>query len=235
MKDITCTDREAILREAQPEALRALEIHAASCAECREELALWNEISGAARAMHREWESPDLWPRIRQALAAESVSPAPRRVLGFLPAFWEGWQPGWPRMAVVATLALLVVMSASTLWLVTKHVEPLGQVPVALQPAQGEDEFLTEKALREIEQAEAAYARSIDRLASMAARKLDDPALPLAASYREKLLVLDSAIAELRQHAEANPLNAHLRAELISLYQDKARTLEAVMREGNRR
>jgi hypothetical protein len=50
-------------------------------------------------------------------------------------------------------------------------------------------------------------------------------------SYREKLLLLDSAIAECRAQIERNRFNARLRQELLSLYQEKQRTLQQVMKE----
>jgi hypothetical protein len=49
------------------------------------------------------------------------------------------------------------------------------------------------------------------------------------ASYREKLLVLDSAIADLRVQAGENPSNAHLRYQLLAMYQEKQQTLRDVL------
>jgi len=233
MKPVNCNDLERILREAEPEALHALEAHAENCAACREELSLWREISAAAGTMHREWESPELWPRIRQRLAEESQAPQ-RESLWRLLEFWRGWGPGWQ---MAGTLALLLVISASSLWMATRYFAPLGTPPqekMAVQINEEEQRLLTEETLREVEQAEALYLRSIDRLARLAAAKMEKSDSPLVASYREKLLVLDSAIAELRAQAEDNRFNAHLRSELLSLYRDKAGTLEAVLREPER-
>ena len=50
-------------------------------------------------------------------------------------------------------------------------------------------------------------------------------------SYREKLLLLDAAIAECRANIEQNRWNAHLRQELLEIYQQKQRTLQDVVRE----
>jgi len=49
--------------------------------------------------------------------------------------------------------------------------------------------------------------------------------------YREKLLLLDSAIAECRARIDRNRFNALLRRELLSLYQEKQHTLQQVMKE----
>ncbi len=93
-------------------------------------------------------------------------------------------------------------------------------------------QFLTERALREVEASEAAYIKSIDNLSRLAQPGLDDRS-PLMAAYREKLVVLDSAISEIRDAAEGNRLNAYLRAELVSLYQEKQKTLKEVLRHAH--
>ena len=62
--------------------------------------------------------------------------------------------------------------------------------------------------------------------------KLQEATSPLLITYREKLMIIDSAIAELRASIERNRFNAHLRQELLSIYQEKQRTLQEVMREG---
>jgi hypothetical protein len=43
-------------------------------------------------------------------------------------------------------------------------------------------------------------------------------------------MLIDAAIVECRANIERNRFNAHLRRELISIYQEKQRTLEDVMR-----
>jgi hypothetical protein len=80
-----------------------------------------------------------------------------------------------------------------------------------------------------VERAEAVYEKAIDKLAAQAQPVLDGQATPLMASYREKLLVLDNAIDELRAEAGQNPANAHLRRQLLAMYQEKQDTLEEVL------
>ena len=63
---------------------------------------------------------------------------------------------------------------------------------------------MTEAALQEVRQTEAAYARSIARLSVLAAPGLQQSPSPLAAAYREKLVLLDSAIADLQASVETN-------------------------------
>jgi hypothetical protein len=49
------------------------------------------------------------------------------------------------------------------------------------------------------------------------------------ASYQEKLMVLDSAIDDLREQTERNPSNAHLRYQLLAMYRDKQATLQDIL------
>ncbi|MEI9973214.1 MAG: hypothetical protein WDO73_14905 [Ignavibacteriota bacterium] len=85
-----------------------------------------------------------------------------------------------------------------------------------------------------MQQAEAAYARSIANLAATVGPQLQSSPSPLAAAYREKLMMLDSEIAELKVTAAQNPYNAYLRTELASLYGEKKRTLEEWMKDAKR-
>jgi hypothetical protein len=90
-------------------------------------------------------------------------------------------------------------------------------------------QFLTEQALQDVQVSEAAYVRSIDRLAKIAEPVLDQSPSPLIANYREKLTVLDAAIADLKDNLARNRLNARLSTELVSLYQEKQKTLQEVL------
>ena len=71
--------------------------------------------------------------------------------------------------------------------------------------------------------------KAIDQLAAETKPQLESPATPLLTSYKEKLLVLDSAIDELRMEAGRNPSNAHLRYQLLAMYQEKQETLQEVL------
>ncbi len=76
-----CGDLERAL--AVPELMQEARDHLKNCPACRSELRLWNEISSAAGALHEDWASPELWPRIKSAIAAE---PRPR------PVWWSDWK-----------------------------------------------------------------------------------------------------------------------------------------------
>ena len=217
--NVACKDLDRILENAEPADLAALERHAQGCAACARELAAWNEISAAARTMQQTWESPALWPRIERALAAQMEAKAQRALRWNFSARWQTFVRQWQMAAAALVLAAL---TASGAWLFLHRSGP------ALSP---DNSLLTKSAVDQVERAEAAYVKAIDNLAAQAKPKLENPATPLIASYREKLLVLDAAIADLRATVESNRANAHLRSELRSLYEDKQKTLEAVMKE----
>jgi hypothetical protein len=168
----------------------------------------------AAAELRDYTENPTLWPRIHQVLAerAVAVHKAQER--------WS-WRSLFPKLSIswqtAAAAVFAAVLMISAGWLL-KPKSPMEQ-----------GSLLRSKALTEVESAESAYVHAIDKLAADAKPQLDNPATPLMANYREKLLVLDSAIGDLRALAAQNPSNAHLRYELLAMYQEKQRTLEEIM------
>jgi hypothetical protein len=80
------------------------------------------------------------------------------------------------------------------------------------------------------EQAESAYAKSIDKLSRVAEPELQHAEASLASAYSEKLLLLDSAISELKANLNQNRFNASLQAELAALYKQKQETLQEILR-----
>ena len=98
---------------------------------------------------------------------------------------------------------------------------------------QGRD-FLTEDALNEVQQAESAYAKSIEKLSTIAGTGLSRTPSPLADAYREKLALLDSAIADLKANIENNRYNVYLQNQLASLYREKQKTLQEWLENAKR-
>jgi hypothetical protein len=224
--NVTCNDRERIFLDGTPDDWAALEVHAATCAACTEELRAWKSLSLAAAELRDDSPAPELWPRIQQALAeqalAENVKPRKRR--GWFTA-WVSFGAGFSwQTAVVSAFALLLLVSGG--WLYFRSSQP----PVADASAP----FLKSTALAEVERTENAYIKAIDKLAAEAKPQLDDPDSPLLANYREKLQILDSAIDDLRAQAGLNPSNAHLRHQLLAMYQEKQQTLEEVLEAKSR-
>jgi hypothetical protein len=216
--NVNCNDRERILEGGTPVDLVALEGHAASCANCAEELRAWRSLSVAATELRDYSESPALWPRIQASLAEQASTAKQQHARwswrALLPNLSLSWQA-----AAAATFVLLLMLSAG--WLLR---------PPTKSPQQSTG-LLRSNALADVENAETAYVQAIDQLAADAKPQLEKSETSLMANYREKLFVLDSAINDLRAQAGQNPSNAHLRYELLAMYQEKQRTLEEILEE----
>jgi len=212
---MTCTDRERIFLDGTPEEWTSLEAHALTCAVCREELRAFKSLSALASELRKEWDSPSLWPRIERALSQQGALSRGFRWQRFFPA----WSWGSLEWRAAAAALVLVAVTSFGMWLVLKPKTP----------AIEHQALLKDSAVNEVEHAEAAYERAIDKLDRQARPELGDSSQPLMASYREKLLVLDSAIADLKSQAGINPANSHLRRQLLAMYQEKQDTLELVL------
>lgn len=219
--NIECKDRERIFEDGTPAEWAALEAHSGTCTACAEELRAWKSLSAAAHELRDYSDSPSLWPRIERALAQQGASHKGRgRLWGWL-NLGTGLTLGW-QLATAAALVLLLTVTAT--WVIRDLQRNDKRPPVA------EDKSLLKSpALAEVERAQAAYEQAIDKLAAEAKPEIENPATPLQESYREKLLVLDSAIGDLRAQAGLNPSNAHLRQQLLAMYQEKQQTLQDIL------
>jgi hypothetical protein len=217
LSQFDCSNLAQALCEESPELIAELEQHATTCALCRTELGIWREISAAALTMHKEWESPALWPRIENSLQTEIARPRGWR--SWISGLNIGTQVRW-QMAL-ATLVLVAVSGMGAWYLLHRNTT---------FPS-NDAHLLTDQAVQEVEQAQKTYELSIDKLAKLAAPKLNAGSTPLLVNYREKLNLLDAAISDCRTNLERNHANAYLRSELLSFYQEKQQTLEQVLRE----
>ena len=214
-----CGDLERAL--ANPDLMPEARQHLQNCAACRKQYWIWNEISNAAKELHHEWDSPDLWVRIRESLEAEHR------------ASKDVWIHGTAKTILCGLAAAAAVFFMLVL---------LGRPQHGLTPSLHHDvqngtfsrqDFLTEQALQQVEKDEAAYRRSIDELTRLVQPKLQSDSLsPIAVSYREQLLMLDSAIAETRWYLTKNRFNVRLQTELASLYGTKQHTLKEILTSG---
>jgi hypothetical protein len=201
-----CGDLERALANSDlfPEARE----HIKTCAVCRREYRLWNEISTTARELHEEWDTPALWPAIREALHAERKP----EVL---------WWKQWKTWAIAAALAIAIIVPLG-LWrhsAAATHAVASSSTP----------DFLTEQALREVETSEAAYRQSIQKLSQLAAPKLSAASSPAVVNEKERLRLLDSAIAETRAGVASNRFNIRLQTALADLYRQKQETLRDLL------
>jgi hypothetical protein len=213
---ISCNDRERIFLDGTQEEWTALESHSMDCNACAEELRTWKNLSSAASELHQEWESPLLWPRIEAALERQ----APALKISRWQRFFGSWNAGSLHWQTAAAALFLAVLAASSIWFMANlhtHAIPDSQA------------LLNDRAVNDVERAEAAYERAIDKLDAQARPQLQNSSTPLMANYREKLQVLDSAIADLKSQASINPANGHVRRELLAMYHEKQDTLEQVL------
>jgi hypothetical protein len=215
--NVTCNDRDRVFEDGTPAEWAALEAHAANCSLCSEELRAWKSLNVAAQELRDYSQSSSFWPRIERALTEEAARTAQRAVrknwFSFLPSFSPAWQA-----AAVGALVLALTISGG--WIYVHR-------PVA--GGDNDKSLLQNSTLKEVESTETAYERAINKLAAETKPQLENPATPLLANYHEKLLVLDSAIADLRVQAGLNPSNAQLRYQLLAMYQEKQHTLEEVL------
>jgi hypothetical protein len=202
-----CKDLERAL--AVPELLPDAREHAKICDACRRELWLWGELSAVAPSLREEWETPDLWPKVREALAAQQKA-AKKRVVD--------WR-------IIAGIAALLLIGVSAFLFMRSRQAPA---------AQPDADFLTEQTLKEVEQTEAAYRASIDKLSHLALAKLTASDNPVTVASREKLLVLDSEISEVRATVDNNKFNARLQTELATLYREKQDTLKEILQSAQK-
>lgn len=214
--NVHCEDRERIFLDGSAEEWAALEQHAATCSLCAEELRAWKELSTAAAELRNYSESPALWSRIESSLREQQNATAERGRFRQYFDFWPRVSHAW-QLALVGAMVVALAVSGGYLYI---HRAP--ETPVA------SNKLLKSDALAEVERTEREYMAAIDKLAADAGPQLNADT-PLMASYREKLIVLDSAIADLRAQAGENPSNAHLRYQLLAMYQEKQQTLQDVL------
>jgi hypothetical protein len=214
--NMTCSDRERIFLDGTAEEWAALEQHAVGCPVCAAEIRAWKSLSTAAEELRDYREDLPLWAKIESSLKKDDRRQARRRGLSEKLRVLAGLTLGW-QSALAG--ALVVALAISGVY-VFRH---RNSVDV------GQGRLLRNSTLAEVERTERDYMKAIDRLAEEAKPELDSPATSLMASYKEKLIVLDSAIDELRLEAGRNPSNAHVRYELLAMYQEKQETLQEIL------
>ena len=215
--NIECRDRDRIFEDGSPAEWAALEAHSSTCAVCAEELRAWKSLSAAAHELRDYSDSASLWPRIERALVLEAATKKQRAARRSWLNLGTGVSMGW-QMAAAA--ALVLILAVTTVWVVRDRKPP---------SVADDKSLLRSPALAEVERAQAAYEQAIDKLAAEAKTQIHNPTTPLQESYREKLVVLDSAIDDLRAQAGLNPSNAHLRQQLLAMYQEKQQTLQDIL------
>jgi hypothetical protein len=201
--NIQCSQLDDLLFDASPLAMETAARHAEECAGCAERLASWNDLTSTAQSMQVTWDNDLLWPRIERALRQERRRPM-----------------AWLRTAAAA--AVLTITLGGTMFYALR---------VQTHEAAFDRKIIAIGALDDVESAERVHIAAIEKLERLAESKLEDAESPLMVSYKEKLMLLDDAIAECETNIERNRQNAHLRKQLLSMYTDKQQTLQDVLRE----
>ncbi len=205
--NISCNQLDDLLLEGGRFSLELAARHAQSCDECMQKLAEWNEISATARDLRTTWNNDLLWPRIENGIRAIRNEKRHTRT--------RAWQ-------IAAALFLLIALGV-TAWIAQRRMHATAF----------DEALIKESTIDEVDRAEKAHMVAIDHLESLASPKLGQPSTPLMVSYKEKLMMLDDAIAECQSVIQKNRQNAYLRAQLLTMYSEKQRTLQDVLREEN--
>ncbi len=214
---VTCEDRERILLDGTAEEWLALEQHGAHCDDCGDELRAWKQLSVAAAELREYRDDPALWSRIEGSLARDGRKACRK------PGWWESIFV-WARLPKIWQLglagAMVLVLALAGGYLIVDRRNT---------PATSKTGLLKDATLASVERTEQEYMKAIDKLASEAKPQMESSNSALMASYQEKLIVIDSAIDELRSETGQNPSNAHLRYQLLAMYQEKEATLRDIL------
>jgi len=197
------THIDELLASGDDASMQAAALHAANCGDCTELLADWNDLSTTARDLRTTWNSDTLWPRIERKLRKERGAPRTR----------------W--MQIAAAVAIMIALGVMSAFALREHNEQ----------RDFEKRIYADNVMNDVEKAEQAHVAAIERLEKLADPKLEQPGSPLMVSYKEKLVLLDDAIAECQTNIERNRRNAHLRRQLLAIYDAKQQTLHDVLRE----
>ena len=203
---ITCERIDDLLYEGDAASLALAQTHAAQCRSCREKLDDWNDIATTAKSMHVTWQNDMLWPRIQRSVYDRRSR---------LSLSW---------MRIAAAILVTIGIGASVFY--AMHVRSAREKAF-------DQAILRANALDEVERAEKAHIQAIDKLEKLAAPKLFEPQTPILVSYKEKLMLLDDAIAECQTNIDQNQHNAQVRKQLLAMYSEKQKTLQDVLREGD--
>jgi hypothetical protein len=208
--NVNCDQFDALLLEGDHASLALAADHAAGCAACMETLTAWNDLAATAASMRVSWDSDLLWPRIARALAADESDEAPRTAV-----ITRNW---W-----LAAAAMLIAISiGGTAWYGGRAAQ-----------RDFDHVILRASALDEVTRAEQLHLAAIRQLERVAQPALEERPSPLMVNYKEKLMLLDDAIAECETSIEQNQQNAHLRKQLLWMYSQKQQTLRQIVREAN--
>lgn len=174
--------------------------HLDVCAECRDALQTDAQLMASAASLKGHIKSPDLWPEIEQILITQKKRSYSTILL--------------PSLYKIAAVFLITV---SLLFVFNQKME------------KDTSRILSASDLRDVEQKEQEYIRSIDRLERVAATRMDAMDLNLILLYRDKLETINAQIERCQGALEENPANTHIRRYLLAALNDKKQTLRELI------
>ncbi|PYQ53310.1 MAG: hypothetical protein DMF78_09255 [Acidobacteria bacterium] len=202
---------DGLLTEAD---FQEVELHLATCAECRREERLQRALLAQAAALPREVPpGRDLWPelaaRLRGAEGARGVvRPSVAR---------------WVRPAALAAAAAVVVALFAGLWKRgPSPVAPASPMGTLVSAAAGTSPALLE--------AEREYARATAALMAALDQQKNTLSPETRAVLDANLKTIDDALAEVRAALQKDPGSAQLAHLLTSTHQKKLDALQRVVR-----
>jgi hypothetical protein len=202
--------------ELEEAAFQEVELHLASCAECRAQEAELRELLREARALPHEIEPPaELW----DGVAARIRSQEAPRVLAFPQARRRLLAP-----VLAAAAAVLLAVLASL-----RSTAPAPPAPVALLP-QAEKHLLPASAGDQALDSEREYVRVTAELLSTLEQRQDTVSPETLAAVRENLATIDDALHQIREALLRDPGSAQLSLTLATTHQRKINVLRRIVR-----
>jgi hypothetical protein len=217
---MTCPEAELRLDDFVDGALderefQELELHLSGCAACREQERGLRALLAQAAALPRELSpSRDLWPAVAERLAPRKASWLSLR------APLSGWLP--------ATLAAAAVVALAVAWLGrTGRVGEDARTAVQASPGLAQPASVSATPANLLE-AERDYVQAATALlaALQERRTLLEPEALRA--LEQDLLVIDTALAQIRQALAQEPASGPLNHLLASTHQKKVKALQRV-------
>ncbi|MEO8561784.1 MAG: hypothetical protein ABI601_06895 [bacterium] len=206
--DQLCELADAPADAAWSETWRA---HAASCAECAEQLRALTSLAEESSRLPREVAPPpELWTGIRAGLTPRARA---ARALRRDASRWR-----------LAAAVLLVAVSSSALTMLamrgravanaTASASRMDSAPATTAPSTGQ-------LPAQLASAELGYARSVDALRRTLDERRDSLAMSTVETVERSLRIADAAIAEAREALARDPGNGVLQQIFTSNYERK--------------
>jgi len=196
---------------------KALDKHLASCPDCQELLADFQNIKIQAAALPKLEPSGTVWTNVLDGVRRD------RRVKAVRAATSQGWwerlfAPGRPRYAFSAALILLVIIGGVvTIWKPWKSAGP--------PPLSSGDAFTMAK----LEEAESYYKLAIQALTEAAASQKNSLDPRTMASLDKNLQVIDDLILDCQNAVTRDPRNVEARVFLLGAYKGKVDFLDNII------